>query len=171
MHNGQGASVHDNYFEDNTDIDLVVGGGPGAVIQNNNIQHFAAHGFGGIHVGYFAPHNGDHSGSTYGPNTVGSSVDQLAFGVIVGIHPWDTTVSNPSAGTVQNNNIQGAVVNLAVDGIGDGTVTGNATSIPQGTNGYGCTIADNYTSAHFGVASLQPGADCRWYHNGQCGCP
>lgn len=56
----------------------------------------------------------------------------MAFGLIVGHEPWwsegalDGFVTH--AGSVTHNSISGAVVNLAIDGIGGGTVNQNTFS-------------------------------------------
>jgi hypothetical protein len=142
--------IHNNHFRDNTDIDLVVGGGPNCRVQNNDIQHFSNYGFGGIHVGWFPGGDGNHSGSVYSGNTITAGVNKLAFGIVVGTHPWNTTWPFTNSGDVINNpTISGAVINLAVEASFSsvvGQVTGNNPTGPQGNNGLGsCSISRNYT--------------------------
>lgn len=62
--------------------------------------------------------NGNHAGSTYAGNSVVSVLNKLVWGVLLGSHPWDTSVFVSDAGTVTGNSASGAVTNLAVDGIG-----------------------------------------------------
>jgi hypothetical protein len=171
-----GGSVYDNDFIDNTDIGVVsggTGGGNPCVIEANFIANWIRRGFAGIHVGYFAGGDGDHDGSSYSYNEVTAYYNKAAFGIAVGFHPWSTSYGNLShAGSVANNSISGGVVGLAVDGVDDGAVSGNSIGSPSGDDGFGsCTIADDYTAAHFGNASLQGGHSCRYYDNGSCaGC-
>lgn len=155
--------IHDNQFIDNTDIDLVVGGGSNCTIQTNTVQHNLSYGQAGFQVGFFQGGNGNHSASTYGPtNTVSSGLDKLAFGIMVGNHPFDVNLTLTDAGSVLNNTASGAVINLAVEGIapgGGGVVSGNTLSGAQGSDGFGaCTVSSNYTvyHPHAGAASLQP---------------
>lgn len=88
-----GGYVHGNFLWDNTDIDLVVGGGQNCRIESNRIDHTVHSGFAGIHVGYFPNAAGNHSGSLYsGHDIVANAVNKLAFGIVIGSHPWDPGV-------------------------------------------------------------------------------
>ncbi len=166
-------SVHDNWLDNNTDIDLVVGGGSGCSIQWNHIRHtptrgVAVYGFAGIHVGYFQEGGGNHSGSTVAYNDVSSDLDKLSFGIIVGFHPWgDQWVTD--AGSVVSNTTTGSVVPLAIDGIVNGSVQANVFGGHRGTNGWGsCSLSADYTAGDFGNASIQNGWVWRTYHGGGC---
>lgn len=159
--------VHDNTLVDNTDIDIVVGGGPNCRIQNNTISHINVYGFAGIHIGSFNQ-NGNHWNSDYSGNTVTSELDKLGFGIIAGFHPWDPAVPVPDAGSTAHNSSTGAVVNLAIDGIDAGSVQSNSWSGAGGTRGFNCDIAADYTAGHFGASSIQNGYACRIYHTPYC---
>ena len=167
-----GGSVHDNFFADNTDLGIGIGGtggGSGCTVEYNLIGNYVRRAFAGLHIGYFAGGDGDHSGSSYSNNEVVAYYNKAAFGIAVGFHPWDDDVWLSDAGNVTNNTVEGGVVCLAVDGISDGTVSGNTMSDPTGNNGFGsCTISDVYTAACFSGASLQSGWTCVYYHGGQC---
>ena len=65
----------------------------------------------------------------------------------------------------------GSVVNLAIDGTSAGTINGNTVSGAQGTYGFHCSVASNYTAAHYGGASIQqsPTPLGLNYDNGTCG--
>jgi hypothetical protein len=167
--------VHHNRAENNTDIDIVVGGGNGCRIQNNTIRHtqvgseLPLYGFAGLHIGWFPAGGSNHANSTYSGNTIFSDTNKLAFGVFVGFHPWNPTISVANGGRVQANSTSGAVVPLAIDGISFGTVTSNTASGARGSNGFGsCTRSSNYTAGDWGSTSIQSGWIQRTYHNGSC---
>ncbi len=164
--------VRGNFFKDNTDINIVVGGGRDCRIEGNRIEQSAVYGFAGLHVFNFTggnSGNGDHSGSVYRDNTIVSARDRLAFGIVVGPHPWFMNLNVRDAGTIENNEVSGAVVGLAVDGIAAGVVRGNRISGSQGTRAFmRCRKSAEYTAADFGAASLQPGHIRRYYHFWGC---
>jgi hypothetical protein len=110
----------------------------------------------------------NHQGMTIRGNAVTSTLDRLAFGVMVGHHPWKESVTQ-TAGEVKGNQSAGSVTPLAIDGIDSGSVTGNSPSGNQGTNGlFFCTLSALYTAEHFGSATIQPGWYWRSYHGGNC---
>lgn len=158
------SSIHNNELTDNTDVDLIVGPSTNCNVYSNTVTHSIRYGFAGLMVGF----GGDHSGSTLSGNGVSSSVDQLAFGVMVGHHPWDLQVQTSHAGAVTGNTASGSVVPVAIDGIDAGSVTGNSASGARGTRGFSCSYAANYTAFDFGSAGIQSGYYPRWYHNGAC---
>lgn len=164
--------VHDNRFLDNTDIGLVSGGGSGCRVESNLIEQRDVFAFAGLHVWNFAAGDGgrgEHTGSVYRNNRIVSSRDSMGIGLMVGTHPWDMHLVVKDAGTVADNEIEGAVVNLAVDGIERGRVWGNRMSGAQGHRGPGvCPLSAEYTAGDYGEALLQDGAIGRVYHNGIC---
>ena len=164
-----GGWVHDNNMWDNTDIGLVVGNGEECTIEYNYITQTDKHAFAGFHVGYF--NSGDQSGSVYSNNQIGSYEDMMAFGLMVGMHPWNPSLTVVDAGSVVENEIDGAVINLAIDGISDGLVDDNTTSNAQGTVGFnGCAnsyAGEEYTAAHYGSATIQSGSIAIYFH-GSC---
>jgi hypothetical protein len=126
-------------------------------------------------LGRFAGGDGNHGGSTWSGNGISSGLNKLAFGIMVGHHPWDVTLNLTSAGSVTSNTASGAVINLAVEGItGGGAVTANSASGAQGTQGYGgCTtpnVPKNYTvyHPHAGSATLQSGSFELQFDSGTC---
>ncbi len=168
--------IHDNTFEDNTDIGLVVGGGSGGTIEDNTISNFNLHAFAGLHVGWFPDGDGDHAGITYDSNTIYSDEDMMSFGLIAGFEPWFNGLVSSAhgfvsdAGSITNNEIEGAVVNLAIEGIADGYVSGNTMYNNRGDWGFGCSsISEQYTAHYFGQASIQNGWSPKWFFRGGCG--
>lgn len=95
--------IYDNWFEDNTDIDLVVGGGPGCQVLNNEIHHVRKYGFGGIHVGWFPNGDGNHEGSIFEGNRIVSEPNRLHFGLLVGFHPWNRNIWLEDGGRIADN--------------------------------------------------------------------
>jgi hypothetical protein len=55
----------------------------------------------------------------------------MSFGLSIGMHPWFTDQWT-NGGTITANTVNGAVVNLAIDGVRNVTVSGNLLSGPQG---------------------------------------
>jgi hypothetical protein len=143
-----------NVLVDNTDIALALGGGNGCIFELNSVFQGGRYAFAGINVGNFS--TGDHSGSEVRGNTVESSVpDRLGMGILAGSHPWSSNVQVSNAGTIVSNTAQGAVINLVIEGIDAGTISGITVSGNQGSIGFGnCTISQNYTAYHWGNAVI-----------------
>lgn len=164
-----GAEISNNYILDATDIGIVLGGGTDCDVSGNTIENLYAHGFAGIHVGNFDS-GGDHDGIDYVGNSVYANEDQLAFGIVAGFHPWNSSLWVSDAGTIYDNVSEGAVVNFAVDGVGGGSIYGNTSTSPQGTWGFGCSASNHYTAGHYSGVSLQSGVTwvSKTYDNGSC---
>jgi hypothetical protein len=165
--NCDGGFIHENTFIDNTDVDLIVGGGFGCVVENNVIANVSKHAFAGLNVGTFGP-AADHSGSTYRYNTIVAAPNQMAFGLMVGDepwwNPWNPAAFTAHAGEIYDNVIRGAVVNLAIDGIGGGDIHDNDPSAPAGSDGFSChTITANFTAHNFGNATISGDWQPVWF--------
>jgi IPT/TIG domain-containing protein/all-beta uncharacterized protein/BACON domain-containing protein len=169
-------SIHDNHFVDNTDVDLIVGGGSSCAVFSNYIDHYATHGLAGLMLHRFqATSPGDHTGISYSDNVVTSQRDMLAFGILVGAHPWNSAFDLPGAGSVSGNRASGAVINLQIEadmsGTATGQVTNNMVSGAQGTWGLGsCRIASNYAvhPPHTGRITYDGGWDDIQFDDFQC---
>lgn len=96
-------SIHDNGFYNNTDVNLIVGGGANCSVMNNTISNTFAHGFAGLMLDIFPQGGGNHSGFTYSGNTISSATNMLSFGLLVGGHPWTSAQNLISAGSVYGN--------------------------------------------------------------------
>lgn len=169
-------SIYRNAFIDNTDIALVLGGGPNCRVHENTFVQARKHAFAALNVGNFND-NGRHTGSIYESNRIRAEKDMLVWGLLLGSHPWSQKVQVFDAGLVRKNAISGAMVNLAIDGIQAGVVEKNTLSRPSGSYGYGtprprspegCRKRANYTAGDYGSARLQRGFIPRVYHDGQC---
>jgi hypothetical protein len=165
--NCDGGYIHDNTFIDNSDVDLIVGGGFGCVVEANVIVNVSKHAFAGLNVGTFGP-GADHSGSVYRYNTILAAPNQMAFGLMVGDepwwNPWNPAAFTANAGEIYGNVIRGAVVNLAIDGIGGGDIHDNDPSAPAGSDGFSCsTISANFTAHDYGNATISGDWEPVWF--------
>ena len=166
-HNGV---IEDNTLVDSTDVALIVGPGTGTcVVRRNSIQQLGASAFAGLMVGFGDHANGaTHQGLSMTSNAVYANYNRLIFGVMVGNHPWGADVVTTNAGSIQYNDLQGAVVLAAIDGISAGTFLNNTGANPQGDWMFpNCALGVPYTAGHFGSATIQPGWVARTYH-GAC---
>lgn len=151
--NCTGAIVRDNTFWDNTDVDLGVNGGPGCSVYRNKITHFDRYAFAGLVAG-----DPTRSGGEFSDNEVTSAPDRLAFGIVVGCHPWFECGNGYASDLwVHDNKVEGAVVNLVVDGVTGGTIERNIVGRPQGTRIMNCLEPAAYLVAHVINVRLQSG--------------
>jgi len=161
--------VLNNFLINSTDVALIVGGGFSCEIQFNEIIQQDSFAYAGFMVHKFS--DGLHATSLYHDQTIRSGLDKLGFGIMVGSHPWDPNITI-EGGSVYSNYIEGAVYNLVVDGISQGSVQNNTTVGNQGTRGWPCFSGETfaYTVAHKGTADTQPG-EVAYQHHSPCGPP
>jgi hypothetical protein len=158
------ATIRDNDFWDNTDVDLGVNGGSGCSVYRNTISHSWKYAFAGLVVG-----DPSRSGGEFSDNRVSSGYDLLGFGILVGCHPWSKCGGGyASRVSVHHNTSTGAVVNLAVDGLNGGAIENNVTSVAQGGRLINCPgFTANYTVGHaVDVGRLQSGYVIRTFDFG-----
>lgn len=160
-----------NEVTDNTDVNLVVGPGRGCRVAGNVISQIAQLGQVGLMVGF----GGDHAGSLMDHNLVQSGLDLMWMGLLVGHHAYDTPpnfTETIDAGRVEFNNIQGAAVLAAIDGVTTGTFLNNAGGNRQGDFPFpNCAQGIAFTAGDFGQMQIQPGFVPRTYHRGPSGVP
>jgi hypothetical protein len=72
------ATIRDNDFWDNTDVDLGVNGGSKCAVYRNTITHSYEYAFAGLVVG-----DPSRSGGEFSDNRVSSAYNLLGFGIIV----------------------------------------------------------------------------------------
>lgn len=121
-----------NTIIDNTDINLILGGGRGCVVELNTISQDAKYAFCGLGIGNFPSSSaGNHSGSEYRGNKVYSNrANKLSMGICAGSHMWSTTTDVFNAGRLVGNTVIGASIGLVVDGVFGGEISGNSVSDP-----------------------------------------
>jgi hypothetical protein len=149
------ATIRDNDFWDNTDVDLGVNGGSKCAVYRNTITHSAKYAFAGMVIG-----DPSRSGGEFSNNVVSSTFDMLGFGIIVGCHPWAQCGGGYASNVSVHDNVSvGAVVNLAVDGLNGGSLRNNIISGAQGSRLVNCPgPAADYTVGHaINVGPLQTG--------------
>jgi len=149
------ATIRDNHFWDNTDVDLGVNGGESCSVYRNTISHFRKYAFAGLVVG-----DPSRSGGEFSDNRVSSGYNLLGFGIMVGCHPWAQCGGGYASNVkVYNNRSRGAVVNLAIDGLNGGSVHDNTVSGARGDRVLNCPHSGaDYTVGHvINVSPLQTG--------------
>lgn len=160
----RGATIRDNTFTDNTDVDLGVNGGAGCSVYRNTITHTRKYAFAGMVIG-----DPGASGGEFSDNRISSGYDLLGFGLIIGCHPWAQCRGGYATdAVVRHNTVAGAVVNLAIDGLNGGSVRDNVVGAAQGSRVMGCPSGSApYTVGHaINVAPLQSGYTVRVYDPG-----
>jgi hypothetical protein len=166
-----GGYIGHNILEDNTDIDLIIGGGRECVVEWNMIVHTDKYGFAGLGIGNFN-NDGNHKGSEFRHNLIYSRVpNKLAMGIVVGSHPWTTKVDVINAGRIIANTSYGNVFNMVVDGVYGGVIEGNNLYSPQGNDTNCGSYGANYivNPGHVSNMSLQSGWVPFLYDEWQCG--
>lgn len=153
LNNTSNGVVYYNQLEDNTDLGAVVKGGETIYVAHNDVWNDDLYAFGGIHI-----QRCDDGCHTW-DNDVWSDEDLMSFGIVLGRHPWPNTGDTGDVGEVYENYVDGAVINLAIDGIEAGVIVDNVLSNPQGSRGFEtCTVSANLSVAHKGTATVQSGA-------------
>jgi hypothetical protein len=113
VHNVANSTFVNNYFRDNTDIDLIFGGAQDSIIQNNVIEHTAdaaGGAFASLMIHKWSNSSGDYSGTDISGNIVdGGPNRNVGSGIYVASEGWYNqtpygwTASNPTRATIHNN--------------------------------------------------------------------
>ncbi|HEY0195787.1 MAG TPA: right-handed parallel beta-helix repeat-containing protein, partial [Kofleriaceae bacterium] len=135
--------VHSKFI-DNSDVDLILGNGPGAVIENNSIGNHANFAFAALMLDNFnGGFAGNFTGASVRNNDINCTSGLCGFGVMLGPHFWYG--SAPIIGTsavVAGNTITTAKQGIFTAGASGFTISGNtitAGGAYAGTNYAGCT--------------------------------
>jgi hypothetical protein len=169
-----GSIIHDNRFQDNTDVDLIIGDSSSCSVWANTITHVARYGVAGFMVASFPGFPRSHPNGWFSDNHVSSLPDLLSFGIMVGVHPWDANTWTDDVGVIESNSSSGAVVNLAIDGIVSGTIRNNTLTGATGSRGFKCPTSAEFTLAHYGTADVSSQAPTPLplqYDGERCGAP
>ncbi len=112
------AVITGNRFVDNSDVDLITGGGTNSVISNNTIAHVTQAAFAGLMLDNFnGGTSGDFTGAQIESNTVTCGAQQCDFAIELGPHAWYLS-PNTIGGTLRGNVAVGAKININVEGGG-----------------------------------------------------
>jgi hypothetical protein len=130
--------ISNNTVIDATDIGIVDGGGHNCTIHHNHISQSSLHAFAGLAVHYFCsfgnPHDdqgGWHDGSVFQNNIIHGN-NKMDFGISAGIHGWFQNLctqkgkiggNNDDDGSKFGNTVDGAYINIAIDGWQNGEIT------------------------------------------------
>lgn len=192
-----GGKVIDNVIEDNTDVDLIVGGIGTAALANpcivtgNRIAHREQYAFAGLMLEHFVDGGGIFGTSRFANNTITNyraPGDGIGFGIMVGHHAWATGCTGAcaydvSGGIIEGNTVTGAYINLVVDGVRNVTIRNNILNAPAGTTlawavqpacfKTSTTPAKpprplNYTAAHYEGGIVPPGGEMWAFENDDC---
>jgi hypothetical protein len=148
------ANVHitGSKFIDNSDIDLILGNGPSAVIENNTIGNHTNFSFGGLMLDNFnGGFPGNYTGAIVANNTIDCSTGMCGIGVMLGPHFWYQPP--PIIGTsaaITGNVITGAKQSIFTAGANGFSITSNTinqSGAYAGTNYGGCTAQPLTVSA------------------------
>ncbi len=139
-----GAQVTDSRFVDNSDVDLIFGGGTAATVSGNQIAHFVQASFAGLMLDNFNDStSGDFTGTVVSGNTIDCGPLLCDFAVELGPHAWYLS-ANLIAGTVSGNSVNGGKFGINAEGAGTAAapmvVTQNSVSPSPATAAFLCGI-------------------------------
>jgi hypothetical protein len=113
-----GAQVVGNGFLDNSDVDLIFGGGTNASVRNNSVRHLSQSSFAGLMLDNFnGGTSGDFTGTTVSSNVIACGAQQCDFAIELGPHAWYLS-ANLVGGSVTGNTANGGKFNLNAEGAG-----------------------------------------------------
>jgi hypothetical protein len=137
IHKSDGGVVNGCRFVDNSDVDLISGGGVNAQYTANAVSQLSQTSFAGIMLDNFdSAALGDHAGAKVTGNVVECPAG-CHFGIELGPHPWYAS-PNIQGGTVSGNTVLGAYIEINAQGAGTAkqpTVIGANTLGPTPASG------------------------------------
>jgi hypothetical protein len=128
VHDTVGAQIYDNFFKDNTDIQLILGGCRSCNIKNNSFRHTQYHrgaSFAEIMIHAWPNTSGDYSDSLVAGNSIDcGTAKRCGYGIMIGGGPWYP--AKTSGGSVIGNSVANAQMGINVDQLtGTMAVRGN----------------------------------------------
>ena len=177
-------TVERNVVEDATNMMIAVGPGPGCLVRDNTLVQRATISQNGINVWptnvgearpWWHPEPWSFAHSAVVRNSISvvrSPVGDVGMlsGIAVGGLAWAAYATEPDAGLVAGNVIDGANVGLFVDGVGGGAVYGNEVLSVFGSPSWAsnCAASHAYTAADATGTLLQPGFERVAFRQGPC---
>lgn len=164
IHSSAGVVIKNSKFLNNSDVNLILGNGPGAIIQNNLVGGTHNFSFAGLMLDNFnSTKPGDFSGAVVSNNRIECGEGYCGLGLMVGPHFWYK--SAPLVGTgarIENNFISGAKQGIYVSGANGFVITANTISTPGAFGGpqYAkCTAQPLSVAAGDGVSAVHNNYD------------
>ncbi len=131
IHKSNSGVVDSCTFIDNSDVDLISGGGTNAKYTNNTVEQLQQSSFAGIMLDNFdSSALGDHTGAVVTNNLVACTAP-CHFGIELGPHPWYPS-PNIIGGSVSSNTVVGGYIQINAQGAG---TNAQPTVITQNTLG------------------------------------
>jgi parallel beta-helix repeat protein len=172
-----GATVTNNTFIDNSDVALILGGSRNALVQNNSISQPTQLAFAALMLNVFssgAPR--DFTGTLVIGNTIDCSATRNChFGILLGAHPWDSSLPAILGGDVHGNSVASARQGINVDAAGTAAAPtflyGNTVTNPAPSPGsfQGCTHATSTININTGDSVVnrngETGGTTNVWHN------
>ncbi|HVF37738.1 MAG TPA: right-handed parallel beta-helix repeat-containing protein [Sphingomicrobium sp.] len=148
IHDSEDSVVRRNFFIDNTDVQLILGGCRRCRIQNNEFRHsgaFERASFAELMLQAFPSTSGDYTGTLVSQNRIDCGPSRrCGFGLMVGANPWKVG-ENPRypgamfGGTITGNTILNALIGINVDApTGPVEMYGNQVLSSGGTHASDC---------------------------------
>jgi hypothetical protein len=110
--------VTGNLLRNNSDVDLILGGGTSSAVTGNTIEHTTQASFAGLMLDNFnGGTSGDFQGTTVSGNTVSCGAQLCDFGINLGPHAWYLS-ANTIGGEVTANTVSQGKICLNIDGAG-----------------------------------------------------
>lgn len=107
--------ITDSVFADNTDIDLILGNAPGAVIENNLFSNTHSYAFAALMLDNFTRMPGDFSGAVIRKNRIECGEGMCGIGINIGPHMW-YAASPVTGGDIFENTVSGARQGILTNG-------------------------------------------------------
>jgi hypothetical protein len=143
-------------FIDNSDVDLILGNGPAAVIQNNVIANHANFAFAALMLDNFnGGFPGNFTGASVRNNTIDCANGMCGFGIMLGPHFWYPSAAIIGTSATVSANVITTKQGIFTAGANGFSITGNtinASGAYAGTNYGGCTAQPLTVSAGDSVA-------------------
>jgi len=118
VHQADRSTIDGNVLWNNSDVALIVGGGAGSTVRNNQIFQTTQATFAGLMLDNFnAGTSGDFTGTDVSGNTIVCSTRLCDFAINLGPHPWYLS-TNILGGEVHDNTAVNGKVCLNIDGAG-----------------------------------------------------
>jgi hypothetical protein len=113
-----GAHVTGNRFVDNSDVDLIFGGGTTSTLTGNTVFHVRQGSFAGLMLDNFnGGTSGDFTGTVVSGNSLNCGALLCDYAIELGPHPWYLS-ANVIGGTVSGNTAFGGKFGINCEGAG-----------------------------------------------------